>query len=166
MRRYALCILAFGLMVALAACNNSTPTSEAACTVVPIREDAAEAGIADGAVIVYERMGGEECIDEVWYIYPDGRILGENNRGAEVEETVPAEDVDALMSFIVEDQEFFDLWSTEHTRCRSCYTYFITVKANDEVKTVQAVDGGTDTPGAYWKAWAEIKGLLPDFPEE
>jgi hypothetical protein len=164
MKRYALCILALGLVLALAACDKSTPTPEVECTVVPIKADAAQEGVADGAFVVYERMGGRECLDEVWNIYPDGRIVGENG-STKIEETVPAEEISALMAFI-DEQEFFDLWSTEHTACRSCYTYFITVNADGQVLTVKAVDGGTDTPGAYWQVWAEIKQLIPDFPEE
>jgi hypothetical protein len=164
MKRYVLCILAFGLALGLAACDSSTPTPEVECTVVPIKANAAEEGVADGAVIVYERIGGKECVDEVWNIYPDGRLVGENGR-TKVEEEISAEEVSALMAFI-DEEGFFDLWNTEHTACRSCYSYYITVNANDQVLTIKAVDGGTDTPGAYWNVWAKIKKLLPDFPEE
>lgn len=165
MKRYVLCILAFGLALGLAACGGrSTPTPKAVCTPVPIKEDAAQEGVADGAVVVYERIGGSDCIDEVWNIYPDGRIVGENGRTT-LEEKVTPEEVSALLAFI-DEQGFFDLWNTEHTACRNCFTYYITVSSNDQVLTIKAVDGGTDTPGAYWQVWAEIKKLISDFPEE
>jgi hypothetical protein len=164
MKRYVLCILAFGLALGLSACDRSTPTPEVECTVVPIKANAAEEGVADGAVVVYERVGGKECVDEVWNIYPDGRIVGENGR-TKVEEQISAEEVSALLAFI-DEQGFFDLWNTEHTACRSCYSYYITVNANDQVLTIKAVDGGTDTPGAYWQVWAEIKKLISELPEE
>jgi hypothetical protein len=131
---------------------------------VPIKANAAEEGVADGAVVVYERIGGTECIDEVWNIYPDGRIVGENGR-TKVEDEISAEEVSALLAFI-DEEGFFDLWNTEHTACRNCFTYYITVSSNDQVLTIKAVDGGTDTPGAYWQVWAEIKKLVSDFPEE
>lgn len=165
MKRYVLCILAFGLALGLAACGGrSTPTPKAVCTPVPIKEDAAQEGVADGAVVVYERIGGSDCIDEVWNIYPDGRIVGENGRTT-LEEKVTPEEVSALLAFI-DEEGFFDLWDTEHTACRNCFTYYITVSSNDQVLTIKAVDGGTDTPGAYWQVWAEIKKLVSDFPEE
>lgn len=164
MKRYVLCILAFGLALGLAACGRPTPTPEVECTVVPIKANAAEEGVADGAVVVYERIGGKECIDEVWNIYPDGRIVGENGR-TKVEDGISAEEVSALLAFI-DEEGFFDLWNTEHTACRNCFTYYITVSSDDQVLTIKAVDGGTDTPGAYWQVWAEIKKLVSDFPEE
>ena len=165
MKRYVLCILAFGLALGLAACGGrSTPTPKAVCTPVPIKEDAAQEGVADGAVVVYERIGGSDCIDEVWNIYPDGRIVGENGRTT-LEEKLTPEEVSVLLAFI-DEEGFFDLWNTEHTACRNCFTYYITVSSNDQVLTIKAVDGGTDTPGAYWQVWAEIKKLISDFPEE
>jgi len=164
MKRYVLCILAFGLALGLAACGGPTPTPEVECTVVPIKANAAEEGVADGAVVVYERIGGSDCIDEVWNIYPDGRIVGENGRTT-LEEKLTPEEVSVLLAFI-DEEGFFDLWNTEHTACRNCFTYYITVSSNDQVLTIKAVDGGTDTPGAYWQVWAEIKKLISDFPEE
>ena len=32
----------------------------------------------DGALIAYERNGGPRCIDELFAIYPDGRMVGDN----------------------------------------------------------------------------------------
>jgi hypothetical protein len=161
MKRYVWVILVLWLV----ACGgSSTEEPQVVCTAVPIMADAAQEGVESGAVVVYERIGGKECSDVVWFIYPDGRIVGENGR-TKVEETITTEQVAALLAFI-EEEGFFELWDTEHTACRDCYTYYITVVSEDQTLTVTAVDGGTDTPGAYWQVYAEIKKLLPDFPEE
>jgi hypothetical protein len=161
MKRCVWVILALWLV----ACGGPPPEeTQVVCTAVPIMADAAQEGVADGAVVVYERIGGQECSDVVWFIYPDGRIVGQDGR-TKVEETMSTEQVSALLAFI-DEEGFFELWDTEHTACRDCYTYFITVVSDDQVLTIKAVDGGTDTPGAYWQVYAEIKKLLPDFPEE
>ena len=121
MKRCVLVILALSLV----ACGGPSPEeTQVVCTAVPIMEDAAQAGVDDGAVVVYERIGGKECSDVVWFIYPDGRIVGENGH-TKVEETISTEQVSALLAFI-DEEGFFDLWSTEHTACRDCYTYYIT----------------------------------------
>jgi hypothetical protein len=161
MKRYVVVILALWLV----ACGGpSTEEVQVVCTAVPIMADAAQEGVADGAVVVYERIGGKECSDVVWFIYPDGRIVGENGR-TKVEETISTEEVSALLTFI-DEEGFFELWDTEHTACKDCYTYYITAVSDEQTLTITAVDGGTDTPGAYWQVYAEIKQLLPDFPEE
>lgn len=160
MRYWFLVILALSLV----ACGGrATEEVQVVCTAVPIMADAAQAGVDDGAVVVYERIGGKDCTDVVWFIYPDGRIVGQNGQ-TKVEETISTEQVSTLLAFI-DDEGFFDLWSTEHTACRDCFTYYITVVSDEETATITAVDGGTDTPGAYWQVYAEIKKLLPDFPE-
>jgi hypothetical protein len=164
MKRHVLGILIIGLALVVSACGRPEPTSEAPdCTVVPLKEDAAQEGVADGAVIVYERLGGANCVDEVWNIYPDGRIVGENG-STTLNEQVTADEITQLLADI-DAEGFFDLESTEHVPCGDCFTYHITVDNGGEVKTVSTVDGGTDTPGAYWRVFAEISHLLPDFPE-
>ena len=161
MKRCVLVILALSLV----ACGGpSTEETQVVCTAVPIMADPAQVGVDDGAVVVYERIGGKECSDVVWFIYPDGRIMGDDGH-TKIEETLSTEQVSALLAFI-DEEGFFDLWSTEHTACRDCYTYYITAVHNDQALTIKAVDGGTDTPGAYWQVWAEIKKLISDFPEE
>ena len=42
----------------------------------PFREEEAANLIKDGAVIVYHRTAGPQCVDELFAIYPDGRITG------------------------------------------------------------------------------------------
>ncbi len=152
MKRYAFFI---AVLLLLAACSSATPTPEATCVPVAERPNAAKDGVNAGAVVVYERIGKSTCIDEVWSFFPDGRIVGDKET-----KTVTASEVSTLVSDI-EAMGFFKLESTKHTACAKCYTYNITVNSNGQVKTVSAVDGGTDTPTEYWQIFAKIKKLLP-----
>jgi hypothetical protein len=154
------------LFLVLAACGGpqATPTVQSQCVEIPTAtfQKNADDGIEAGAVIVYERSGGNACVDDVWSIYPDGRIVGVSG-SKQASATVTAEEVSAMLKDI-DAQGFFKLVSTKHTACRECFTYHITVKSGDQVKTVAAVDGGTDTPTDYWQIYARIKKNLPAFP--
>ena len=166
MKHYNLFILFIPVTLWLTACGASTtPTpAQVACTPPALQENIVEEAIAAGAVVVYERTGEATCINEVWIIHPDGRIMGDNGHTT-VEETVTPGEISTLLTEI-DELGFFDLLSTEHTACRDCFSYRITVSHDGQRETVSAVDGGTDTPGEYWKVYAKIKRLLPDFPEE
>lgn len=150
----------------LAACGGSkaAPTTPPACPEIPAAtfQKNADDGIAAGAVIVYERSGGTDCVDDVWSIFPDGRIAGVSG-SKQASATVTAEEVSAMLKDI-EALGFFKLVSTKHTACRECFTYHITVKSADQVLSVAAVDGGTDTPTDFWQIYARIKKNLPAFP--
>lgn len=152
----------------LASCGGgrapATPVTQVVCTPVVREADVAQTAIEAGAVVVYERIGEATCVDELWTFYPDGRIDGDNGHTT-VEKTVTPEEISTLLSEI-DELGFFDLSSTKHTACKECFTYQITVSHGDQVKTVSAVDGGTDTPGEYWQVFAKIKRLLPEFSEE
>jgi hypothetical protein len=164
MQYRAIIVLAL-VMLLLAACGGSkaTPTAPPACPEIPAAtfQKNADDGVAAGAVIVYERSGGNDCVDDVWRIYPDGRIEGTSG-SKQATATVTAEEVSAMLKDI-DAQGFFKLPSTKHTACRECFTYHITIKHNDQVKTVAAVDGGTDTPTDFWQIYARIKKPLPAF---
>ena len=71
--------------------NNVTP----ACQLKPFRPEQVASLMKDGAVIAYERNGGANCIDEVYGIYPDGRIVGDNGT-QQIEKQVTPEDVDTI----------------------------------------------------------------------
>ena len=117
----------------------------------------------DGAVIAYERNGGANCIDELYGIYPDGRIVGDNGT-QQIEKQVTPEDVDKLLSFINDQRWFTDnMYSTSHLPCRICYHYFTTVAYEGQEKTVEAVDGGTDAPEEYWLITGQLSFILPKF---
>ena len=55
------------------------------------------------------------------------------------------------------------MYSTSHTPCGQCYTYFTSVAYKGQTKIVQAVDGGTDAPANYWLASSQIAALVPKF---
>ena len=167
MKRFSLFFLFILVTLGLAACGGGaepTPAVQATCAPPAKQDSVIQEAMAGGAVIIYERTGEATCVDEVWSIYPDGRLVGENG-SIRIDETVTSEEISALLAEI-EELGFFDLESTEHTACRECFAYQITVSHGDQRKTVSAIDGGTDTPGAYWKVFAKIKGLVPDFEEE
>ncbi len=144
----------------------TTPTAESAvCQFQPTSDEDADALIAEGAVLTYERNGGPDCIDELFAIYPDGRIIGvDGARNVEKQATVA--DVETLLAGI-RDQGWFtdEFYNTWHTPCGQCFEYHITVIYEGEEKRVTAVDGGTDAPAAYWQVVSRINGVIPKFPE-
>jgi ribose/xylose/arabinose/galactoside ABC-type transport system permease subunit len=142
----------------------STPTPEtAACERKPFRRDQAAEFVEDGAVVVYERNGGAHCIDELYAIYPDGRIVGDDGVNT-VEKQVSPEDVDTLLAGINNFGWFTDeMYDTWHTPCRQCYGYYLTVSYQGETKTVKGVDGGTDAPADYWQVISLVKAVVPEF---
>jgi hypothetical protein len=72
----AILALAWIFMPKLGITGGISPTEAAGrCELQPYRQDQAAALVDDGAVIVYERNGGPECIDELYAIHPDGRIV-------------------------------------------------------------------------------------------
>ncbi len=138
------------------------PTSSA-CQLKPFRQDQATSLMKDGAVIVYERNGGVNCIDELYGIYPDGRIVGDNGT-QKIEKQVAPDEVDKLLSFISNLGWFTDnMYSTSHLPCSVCYHYFTSVAYKGQEKTVEAVDGGTDAPAEYWLMTGQFSTLLPSF---
>jgi hypothetical protein len=117
----------------------------------------------DGAVIAYERNGGSNCIDELYGIYPDGRIVGDDGTNR-IEKQVNPADVGKLLSDI-SDKGWFteEMYSTSHVPCGQCFTYYLTVSYQGQEKTVQAVDGGTDAPADYWQVISIINAITPKF---
>jgi ribose/xylose/arabinose/galactoside ABC-type transport system permease subunit len=138
------------------------PTSSG-CQLKPFRQDEAANLMKGGAVIAYERNGGAKCIDELYAIYPDGRIVGDNGTQKIDKQVAPA-DVDKLLSFISNLGWFTDnMYSTSHVPCSVCYHYFASVAYKGQAKTVEAVDGGTDAPAEYWLMTGQFSTLLPAF---
>jgi ribose/xylose/arabinose/galactoside ABC-type transport system permease subunit len=124
-------------------------TTTSPCQAKPFRQELAASLMKDGAVITYERNGGPTCIDELYAIYPDGKIKGDEG-DRKVEKQVAPEEVSALLEGIDKLGWFTEeLYSTWHIPCGQCYTYFITLSYQGREKTVKAVDGGTDAPSQY-----------------
>jgi simple sugar transport system permease protein len=134
------------------------------CDVKPFREAEAEGLIRQGAVIVYNRTAGPECVDELFAIYPDGRITGTNGV-SDVSKQLPPEDVEKLLTAIsVEHKWFTDaIYSTYLNPCRQCFAHYIIVSYNNQEKSATGVDGTTAMPPDYAFALATIRPLLPSF---
>jgi ribose/xylose/arabinose/galactoside ABC-type transport system permease subunit len=143
--------------------NTPLPATSSACQLKPFRRDQAASLVKTGAVIVYERNGGERCLDELYAIYPDGRIIGDDGAQKIEKQETPA-NVDKLLS-VINDQGWFtdEMYDTWHTPCGSCYGYYLTVSNDGQEKTVKAVDGGTDAPANYWQVVAYINSAIPKF---
>ena len=142
----------------------STPQlTTAACEIKPHRYEAADRLLENGAIIAYERNGGPECIDELYAVYPDGRIEGDNGSD-KITKQVNPEDIENLLIAVSErgwfTEEMYDTW---HTPCGQCFTYYLGVSFQDQEKTVKAVDGGTDAPANYWQVVSILNGIIPKF---
>jgi simple sugar transport system permease protein len=120
--------------------DTGTPQlASTACEFKPFRQEQAIAWLAAGAVITYERNGGPTCIDELYAIYPDGRIVGDDGAN-QIEKQVTQADVDQLLVGINEYGWFTDeLYNTWHTPCGQCYGYYLTVAYDGQEKTVKGV---------------------------
>jgi len=116
-----------------------------------------------GAVIAYERNGGSGCVDELYAIYADGRIVADNGTQT-VEKKASPTDIQALLGSINDLRWFTDnMYSTSETQCGQCFTYYTAVSYAGQVKTVKAVDGGTAVPANYWLVTAKLSAILPTF---
>jgi hypothetical protein len=138
-------------------------TTTGGCELQPFRQEQAASLIKDGAVITYERNGGKNCIDELYAVYPDGRIMADNGL-QQIEKQVSPEEVEQLLSFIDEQGWYTDtMYSTSHIPCGVCYQYFTTVVYQGQEKTVEAVNGGTDAPAEYWVVTGRFLTFFPEF---
>ncbi|MEW6400530.1 MAG: hypothetical protein AB1649_01955 [Chloroflexota bacterium] len=157
----ALAVVVLAMLAINLLSKPDTTTGE--CELKPFRQDQAASLIKDGAVITYERNGGKNCIDELYAVYPDGRIVGDNGV-QQIEKQVTPEEVDKMLSSISELGWFTDnMYSTSHVPCGVCYRYFITVVYQGQEKTVEAVNGGTDAPDEYWVITGRFLTIFPEF---
>ena len=134
------------------------------CVVKPFREDEAANLVQDGAVIVYHRTAGPQCVDELFAIYPDGRITGSDGV-KEVEKQIAPEEVEKLLVAISVDHQWFtnEIYSTYLNPCRQCFAHYIDISYNGQAKSATGVDGTTAMPPGYAFALAEIRPLLPEI---
>jgi hypothetical protein len=146
-----------------ASTGGAQATDTAACQLKPFRQDQAASLIKAGAILAYERNGGSSCLDELYAVYPDGRIVGDDGT-KQIEKQVTPADVDKLLTSINDrgwfKEEMYDTW---HTPCGQCYGYYLTIVYQGREKTVKAVDGGTDAPADYWQVVSLINGVIPKF---
>lgn len=138
-----------------------TPAT-AQCVVPPFREQEAAQLIAEGAVIVYHRTAGPECVDELYAIYPDGRITGTDGEST-VERQVDPTVIEQLLLVISVEHEWFtnEIYSTYLNPCRQCFAHYIDIAYDNQQKGATGVDGTTAMPPGYAFALAEIRPLLP-----
>jgi simple sugar transport system permease protein len=133
------------------------------CSLKPFRQDVADSMVSGGAVVVYERNGGARCIDEVYAIYPDGLVVGDNG----VDRIEVAATVDAVGELLTSIRDFGwftpEMYDTWHEPCGQCYGYYVTVTDQGETKTIRGVNGGTDAPADYWQVISLIKAMVPPF---
>lgn len=145
--------------------GSASSTSEIAqCEVKPFRKDEAASLIADGAVIAYQRLSGPNCIDELFAIYPDGRVWGDNGE-SEVESKVAPADVEQLLSTISDEYEWFtdEIFDTYLTPCRQCFVHYVLVAYEGQEKGATATDGTTAMPSEYGFTLSVISPLLPEI---
>jgi len=139
-------------------------SSAAGCELKPFRQDQLAALLDGGAALAYERNGGSRCVDELYAIYADGRISGDDGTQTIAGQASTA-DVEAMLASIEQLGWFTDnMYSTSHTPCGQCFTYFTGVSLNGQEKTIKAVDGGTDAPAGYWLVTGKLSSILPKFP--
>ena len=145
------------------ASSAETPESSR-CEVKPFRESEAETLIQEGAAIVYNRTAGPQCVDELFAIYPDGRITG-NDGAKDVEKQLPPEEVTNLLAAISVEHKWFtdEIYSTYLNPCRQCFAHYIIVSYEGQEKSATGVDGTTAMPPNYAFALASIRPLLPNF---
>jgi hypothetical protein len=134
------------------------------CEVRPFRKDEAASLVEGGAVIAYHRLAGPKCVDEMYAIYPDGLVVGENSEGP-VEKMVTPADVQMLLTTITETYNWYgnEIRDTYHVPCRQCFAHYVVVAHDGQEKGTTAVDGGVNMPPDYGFTLAVIRPLLPEF---
>ena len=157
-----LAIIMIAFMPKLGAKSNGNE-AETTCEVQPFRKDEAAHLIAEGAVIAYNRLAGPECIDEMYAIYPDGRIWKDDGAHT-IETTVPPAEVENLLATITEEYGWYtnEIRDTYHTPCRQCFAHYVIVAYEGQEKGVTAVDGGVNMPPGYGFTLAVIRAVLPE----
>ncbi|HEX6033333.1 MAG TPA: hypothetical protein VFY83_02820, partial [Anaerolineales bacterium] len=142
----------------------SAATQVAAQCVVEFQEAKAESLLQGGAVIVYNRAAGPLCVDELYAIYPDGRITADDGVN-QLERQITSDEVEQLLVAISVDHKWFtnEIYSTYLNPCRQCFAHYIKIAYEGQEKAVTGVDGTTAMPPGYAFALAEIRPLLPSM---
>jgi ribose/xylose/arabinose/galactoside ABC-type transport system permease subunit len=159
-------VLAISFIPPLMGDGQVASTESTQCEVKPFREVEVANLISDGAVIAYHRTAGTRCVDELYAVYPDGRVVG-NNGGQEVEGYVDALEVERILTTVSDDYGWFteQMYSTWHNPCGTCYAHYLTISYHGQEKTVTAVDGGVDMQPEYGYTLSIIRPVLPKFTQ-
>ena len=136
----------------------------AQCVIKPFREEEAANLIKDGAVIVYNRTAGPLCVDELFAIYPDGRVIGNDGVNI-VEKKVDPAEVEKMLTKIDGEYKWFTdaIYGRYLTPCRQCFAHNVSISYNGEEKTVTQVDGTASMPQGYTLTLAVIRNVLPEI---
>jgi hypothetical protein len=137
------------------------------CNVIPFREAEIAEKINDGAVIAYHRTAGTRCVNELYAIYPDGRVVG-NNGEENIEATVDPAELEKILATIRDDYGWFTekMYSTWHNPCGTCYAHYLAIKDQGQQKSITGVDGGVDMQPEYGYTLSIIRPILPKFTQE
>jgi len=151
-----------GVSISRTRSASSVDTSSSAPCIVEFHETEIENLIQGGAVMAYQRVAGPQCLDEIYAIYPDGRITGTDGVNI-AEKQVTAEEVDEMLIAISVDHGWFtnEIYDTYLTPCRQCYAHYILISYDGQEKSATGTDGTTAMPPGYAFALAEIRPLLP-----
>jgi simple sugar transport system permease protein len=175
-RRWALIITVVALAVisvltiyfkpAFLGTENVVATEADHCEVQPYRETEVANLIDNGAVIAYHRAGGTRCLDELYAVYPGGRVVA-NNATQEIEAQIDPQEIEKILATISDEYGWFTekMYSTYHNPCGTCYTHYLTISDDGQEKTVTAVDGGVDMQPEYGYTLSIIRPILPKFDQ-
>ena len=144
--------------------SQTETTANAPCEIKPFREAEAASLITDGAAIVYNRTAGPQCVDELFAIYPDGRVTGNDGVNSVEQQVDPVEVEQALVQISDEYQWFTDaIYGRYLTPCRQCFAHYVSISYQGQEKTVSQVDGTASMPAGYTLTLAVIRSLLPEI---
>ena len=164
MQAFGIGIAVVALVFAVNLLFKYAPEPAAQCTVPPFRKEVAANLIKDGAVIAYQRVAGPRCVDQLFAIYPDGRVTGTDGVNKVEKQVTPAE-VENLLTVISVEHKWFtaEIYDTYLNPCRQCFAHYILISYNGQEKGATATDGTTAIPPGYGSAIAEIRSLLPEI---
>ncbi len=147
----------------LRSADSAASVASAPCA-VQFREAELESLIQGGAVMAYQRVAGPQCVDEIYAIYPDGKITGSNGLTQVEKQATPAS-VEQLLTAISEEHGWFtnEVYDSYLTPCRQCFAHYILISHNGQEKGVTGTDGTTAMPPGYAFALAEMRPLLPEI---
>lgn len=160
-------ILAISFVPRLIGAGQVASTESGECDVRPFRETEMANFIRDGAVIAYHRTAGTRCVDELYAVYADGRVIGDNG-DQRIEGQVDPIEVEKILTTARDEYGWFTekMYSTWHNPCGTCYAHDLTISNNGQEKTVTAVDGGVDMQPEYGYTLSIIRPILPKFSQE
>jgi hypothetical protein len=157
-------VIVTGVTISRTRSAASVETVSSAPCDVEFHEAEIESLIQDGAVMAYQRVAGPQCVDEMYAIYPDGRITGTDGVNT-VEKRVTSDEVDEMLIAISVDHGWFtnEIYDTYLTPCRQCYAHYILISYDGQEKSATGTDGTTAMPPGYAFALAEMRPLLPEI---